>query len=250
MASLPPNDEAVTVAYVHSENVSHSWHLAMREMLAHDISHNRRVIAGGWIATRYGTGGIAKARNETVEAFLAQPFGWLMWVDTDMGFPGDGVDRLCQFADPVFRPIVGGLCFGMDVASDFDHTMTTRATIYDWAGDNHDSGLVVRNDYLPNELTRCTATGSAFVLVCRNVFVEVAKKFGPEWYSPMRYKSNRMVMGEDLSFCLRCGALNIPVHVHTGIKTTHHKAAWLSESLHQRLRAHHDPAGSGQREVG
>jgi hypothetical protein len=36
-------------------------------------------------------------------------------------------------------------------------------------------------------------------------------------------------MSEDLSLCLRAGALGIPVHVHTGVKTSHQKALWLAE---------------------
>jgi hypothetical protein len=38
------------------------------------------------------------------------------------------------------------------------------------------------------------------------------------------------MMGEDLSFCMRAGSLGIPVHVHTGVKTTHLKQLWLSEA--------------------
>src|SRR5262249_61075496 len=34
---------------------------------------------------------------------------------------------------------------------------------------------------------------------------------------------------EDLSMCLRAGALNIPIHVHTGVQTTHQKTLWLAE---------------------
>jgi hypothetical protein len=37
------------------------------------------------------------------------------------------------------------------------------------------------------------------------------------------------VLSEDLSLCLRAGALDIPVHVHTGVKTTHQKTLWLAE---------------------
>jgi hypothetical protein len=41
-------------------------------------------------------------------------------------------------------------------------------------------------------------------------------------------------MGEDLSFCLRAGAAGIPIHVHSGVRTTHFKPAWLGESDYWR----------------
>jgi hypothetical protein len=37
-------------------------------------------------------------------------------------------------------------------------------------------------------------------------------------------------VGEDLSFCMRATALDIPIHVHTGARTTHAKMTWLSET--------------------
>jgi hypothetical protein len=42
------------------------------------------------------------------------------------------------------------------------------------------------------------------------------------------------LIGEDLSFCLRAGALKIPIFVHTGVPTTHFKHFWLSEDDYWR----------------
>jgi hypothetical protein len=36
--------------------------------------------------------------------------------------------------------------------------------------------------------------------------------------------------GEDLSFCARLGACGIPVHVDTGVTTSHLKQLWVSEA--------------------
>ena len=35
------------------------------------------------------------------------------------------------------------------------------------------------------------------------------------------------LMGEDMTFCLRCAAADIPVHVHTGVKAGHMKTQML-----------------------
>ena len=38
-----------------------------------------------------------------------------------------------------------------------------------------------------------------------------------------------MWCGEDVSFCVRAAAAGFPIHVHAGVRTTHHKAVWVSE---------------------
>ena len=61
------------------------------------------------------------------------------------------------------------------------------------------------------------------------MFEKVEAAHGPVWYDRVPNTSTGQLMSEDLSFCLRAGALGIPVHVHTGVKVTHLKPVWLSE---------------------
>ena len=35
------------------------------------------------------------------------------------------------------------------------------------------------------------------------------------------------LVGEDLTFCLRCAAAGVPVHVHTGVRAGHMKTTML-----------------------
>jgi hypothetical protein len=60
------------------------------------------------------------------------------------------------------------------------------------------------------------------------VFERIGVKYGREWYH--RVPARDGSMGEDLSFCMRAAAMDIPIHVHTGVRTTHAKRIWLSES--------------------
>jgi hypothetical protein len=59
------------------------------------------------------------------------------------------------------------------------------------------------------------------------VFELIGTKYPGEWYH--RIPARDGAMGEDLSFCMRAQALDIPIHVHTGVRTTHAKRIWLSE---------------------
>jgi len=226
-------NDAVTVAYVHSNEVAHSWHMSLVEMFGWDLAHEGRIMRGGWLAMRCGTDGVPAGRNEAARRFLAEKDAdWLFWVDTDMGFAPDTIDRLLEVADPVERPIVGGLCFAQrETSADGmgGYRCSPRVTIFDWVrGDNDVQGFQGRTVFPANSVVQCAGTGSACILIHRSVLERIAGEFGPAWYERAPNPSGGLY-GEDLSFCIRAGALNIPIFVHTGVRTTHLKNLWLSD---------------------
>lgn len=235
----------VALAYVHGQEVAHSWHQSLMATIAHDVAHNQRLIGGGWLATKYGTGGIVAARNDTARQFThGMPHcDWLMWTDTDMGFEADAIDRLLEVADSESAPIVGGLCWMMrEVGPDGLGGMLVQPapTVFDWMTNTAEdgtevSGYTVVRDYPRDQLFQCAGTGSAFVLIHKSVFQRIEARFGQSWYSPVRNETSGAWISEDLSFCMRANALEIPVHVHSGVKTTHLKHLWLDERIADRL---------------
>jgi len=244
---LSDNDEAwdpsdaVTVAYVNHNEIAYSWHHSMVELIGYDLARKGRVLQGGYIAYRYGTDGLVDARNKAVEQFLTERDAqWLFWIDTDMGFTADTIDRLMEAADPVERPIVGGLCFTQrETAEDGLGGWRTKAapTVFDWVHEGDQQGFAVRWDYPRNAVTQCAGTGSACVLIHRSVFEKMFEKYGRSWYDRAFNSSMKQETSEDLSFCMRALALGIPVHVHTGVKTSHQKTVWLSENEYQEQRS-------------
>lgn len=225
--------DAVTVGYVHSNDVAYSWHHSMVEMVGYDMANEGRIVRGGYIAMRCGATGLVEARNKTVTEFLTQVAPWLLWLDTDMGFPADLCERLLDAADATERPVVGALCFTQrETEPDGMGGWRCRAvpTIFDWAKLSAGEGFLIRWDYPRDTLVRCAGTGSAAILVHRSVFSAIAAKYGPCWYDMAPNPTTGQLIGEDLSFCARAGALGIPVHVHTGVQTSHMKRLWLSEN--------------------
>lgn len=228
---------AVTVAYVHPDEVATSWHQSMMNLVGHDLGNQARIMRGGWVAARCSSAaGIPGARNEAVTNFLADGAAeWLFWVDTDMGFAGDTIDQLIAVADPVERPIVGGLCFAQKLHPDGMGGWRSAVvpTIYTWTSseESGETGFLSVTDYPANSLVKCAGTGSACILIHRSVFEKMAEKDGVgKWYDRVPNPTNGgKPIGEDLSFCLRAGALGIPVYVHTGVRTTHLKRVWLGE---------------------
>lgn len=229
--TTPSVRDAVTIAYVHDKEVAHSWHRSMLDLLLHDLSTTQRVMAGGFIAVRYSTGGIVKARNEAVAMFMSakQDSDWLFWSDTDMGFAEDTLDRLLAAADPVERPIMGALCFASkEIRPDGLNGYWTAPlpTVMDWkVTPSGEAGFAARFDYAPDSVVRCSGTGSACILIHRSVF----DKIGPDPYEPLRNPSTGELIGEDLSFCARASQNDIPIHVHTGVPTSHLKPVWMGE---------------------
>jgi GT2 family glycosyltransferase len=226
-------DGAVVVAYVHEKNVAASFHHCMIELIGWDLAHDARILRGGYLGWTCGTDGLTDSRNKVVAAFLRDGRAdWLFWIDTDMGFAPDTIDRLMAAADPVERPVVGGLCFTQrEEESDGMGGWRCRATptVFDWTAlDTGQMGFSVRWNYPPDQLVRCAGTGSACVLIHRSVFEKIQAEYGT-WYDRVQNTTMGRLMSEDLSLCLRAGALGIPVHVHTGVKTSHQKTLWLAE---------------------
>lgn len=225
----------VLVAYCHpATEVQHSFTTSLFHLANYDAAHHQRLFASaGPLMMRTGTGGLVDARNKIMAHFLDQSDEeWLWSVDTDMGFPANIVDLLVDAADPDAAPVVGALCFGLKMhESDGYGGYRTEPfpTLYGWdVGPDGWAGFRNAVDYPRNELVRVSGTGAACLLVHRTAAEKVRAEFGDEWFSPVRYPDGRFV-SEDLSFCYRLGVLQIPVHVHTGIRTTHAKTVWVGE---------------------
>jgi hypothetical protein len=229
--------DSVTLAYAHNGfEVTHSFSQSLLHLMLHDASHGCHIVEGGYVPTRCGTNGLVGARNLAVSTFLKVDKGdWLLWIDTDMGFEKDSVERLLAVADPVERPIIGGLCFGQKETDEdgfFGFRTSARATIFNWQkedGEDCPSKFTARAWYPPNTLVKCAGTGSAFILIHRSVFEKIAEQYGPTWYDQIPGDDGELI-GEDISFCIRANAIGVPIHVHTGIRTTHMKHLWLQEA--------------------
>lgn len=219
----------VVAAYLHAGDVSHSFHHSCRNLWIWDVTHHQRVT--GFIAQECGAGRITDGRNTAVHRFLATDSEWLLFVDADMGFEPDAVDQLVAVADPERRPVVGALCFGQrrGAAGPAGSVRLQQfPTIYQWVMGAGISGCAPMHEYPPNALVECDGTGAAFLLIHRSVFERMRESY-PEprpWFDEMIQQGRPF--GEDLTFCWRLRELDIPLHVHTGVQTSHYKTTYLT----------------------
>ena len=169
---------------------------------------------------------LSTGRNKLCADFLARPGApdWLFMVDTDMVLQADTVDRLIAAADPVEVPVLGGLCWSLDGGK-------RVPVMYELVEKEPGRLAFTRPARWPeNAVMRVSATGAACLLIHRSVLEVVAKTAGDvaaPWFRETAIGAPMALMGEDLTFCLRCAAAGIPVHVHTGVKAGHMKTTML-----------------------
>lgn len=218
----------------------------MRDLCLHDAMTSQRIIRPGGKELRHltGTGGIVTARNKVAASFLDDTDGeWLWFVDSDMGFAPDTVDRLVASADPVSRRVVGGLCFAQKDAGTGEHRAqryVITPTIYRWVERDDDVGFLPVEVYERDSLQRVGATGCACILIHRGVLHKIREQHGPVWFDPITHpgKGKSRTFSEDLSFCVRAAAAGEDLYVDTSVKTCHEKGGiFLDEYAYDRDRA-------------
>lgn len=238
----------VAVAYLHPGEVSHAFSMSLLKLMLHETA--RTGMPPFVFAQRCGTLGIVRGRNETTRDFLDRTTcEWLLWIDSDMGFAPDSLERLLRSADKYNRPILGGLCFGLRREETTPDTNAERfrmfPTIYGWREFDDRVGFEVRVDYPRDQVTAASATGAAFMLVHRRALDAIRQRDGDNWFTQVTHPVGPTEFSEDMSFCIRAAAANQAVHVHTGVKTCHDKGGiFLDENAWDRQQTLDAPAAA------
>ena len=228
----------VAVAYLHPGEVSHSFSMSLLKLMLHE--QHRTGMPPFVLAQRCGTLGLVQGRNDTTANFLDETrCRWLLWVDADMGFAPDSVERLIASADRKDRPVMGGLCFGLRREHTDPDTNAERfrtfPTIYAWREFHDRVGFEVHVDYPRDQVVPVSATGAAFMLIHRGALEKVRRNDGDNWFTQVTHPTGPTTFSEDMSFCVRMAAADIPVHVDTSVKTSHDKGGiFLDETTWDR----------------
>lgn len=181
-----------------------------------------------------GAGGLADARNQVTAHWLDNTDArWLWFVDSDMGFAADTLERLIDSSSEIDRFAVGALCFSWRLGAPDGmggYSAEPVPTMYGWDG----RGFRAVTDYKRDSVVRVAGTGAACLLLHRSAMETLRGGHGDNWFTPVRYPDGGM-LGEDLSLCYRLGEGGFGVHVDTSIKTTHAKTIWVGEQTWEAL---------------
>lgn len=223
----------VALAYMRFDTVTGNFLDSVMDLIAYDLSRSQRI--GVPIRTAVPSMGIIEGANKTVETFLAGDQEWLFWLDCDMGFAPDVLDRLMAAVDPIERPAVGALVFKyhhLERDNCNGVLAEERPVILDWGMDESgQQGFMCRRTYPENALIRCDATGMACAVIHRSVHEAILAEYGPVWHTPLPWPGNEGAMlGPDVSFWARAAQVDKPLHVHTGAHTNHAKTIFVSHA--------------------
>lgn len=138
-----------------------------------------------------------QARELAAKKCLEEGHEWLFFVDSDMTFPKDTLERLLSHN----KPIVSGLCFKREYPP--------RATLYR-ALDEDMNSLVNLVRWEP--LQRIDASGCACLLIRREVFEQVP----PPWFALSEWGN-----AEDISFFCRVRRAGIEAWADTTVQCGH-----------------------------
>jgi glycosyltransferase involved in cell wall biosynthesis len=223
----------VFLGYLHPNDLSASFHRSFMDLVLYDKMNPELNRLVSWGGVRAAATGLPEARNTIAKAMLESDAEWLLFVDADMGFDAWVLEQLLLVADENDLKLVGGLAFAYrEIMMDGMNGFRCRPlpTIYDY-GKDPVSGVEDfrgRAHYPVNQLVRVAATGCALVLIHRDVLQAVQDEYGETWFH--RLAGPTGLRGEDISFFVKTGALGFEAYVHTGIRTTHHKDKWVSET--------------------
>jgi GT2 family glycosyltransferase len=227
--------DKVSVVFLHPGEVKTTFFESFTRMLINDIYGAGRIISHnhGMIGKRCSAGGLVDGRNGGTRQMLESEADWLLFIDADMVFGQTLLEDLLAAADPDERPVVGALCFATrkDRAGPLGVTrFKCEPTMY------RAPDLAVMDEYPDNEMVRVGATGGACLLIHRSALETVREEFGDHWFDPVPITVGGF-FSEDLSFCIRLDKLEIPLYVHTGIKTAHDKGfVFYDEETYLRQR--------------
>jgi GT2 family glycosyltransferase len=212
--------DAAVIGYVHGGTVRAEFCASLLAACMEGATPVPQVLA-------VGSGpNISHARNVVCRQFLEQDAAdWLFMCDTDMWFPADTVSRLVAAADPAERPVVGALCFSQNTDNGGGEPYPT---MYELTERDGDLAFIRYKRWPEDAVMRVSGTGAAALLIHRRALEAVEKRAGDvvaPWFRESQTKT--ALMGEDLTFCLRCAAAGVPVHVHTGVRVGHMKTTML-----------------------
>jgi hypothetical protein len=236
---------SVVVGFLDAGRWSACFGLSYRDLCLHDIVASQRIVREGGKELRSltGSGGIPAGRNRVAKDFIDATDGeWLFFIDTDMGFAPDTVDRLVASAHPKYKPVMGGLCFALKRQKPGDfyaEKFRLAPTVYEYLETDDEVGFRPILDYKRDTAFQVAGTGAACLLIHRSALVKVRERHGDAWFDPLTHptgdKGKPRTFSEDLSFCVRLQGVDLPVHVDTAVKTCHEKGGvFLDEELFDR----------------
>ncbi len=146
------------------------------------------------------------SRNGLAKKAITEGFDYILWLDSDMEFPADLLERLMESG----KDYVSALYF--------KRRLPVSPVIYEkvgyYHGDDEVTPIAVPFASYPDSLFEVEGTGFGAVLLSVEALKKVVDRYGAP-FSPI------LGFGEDLSFCLRCKEVGVKMYCDPTIKAGH-----------------------------
>lgn len=167
---------------------------------------------------------IYDARNKLADQAIDGGYDRCLWLDSDMVFPADTMERLSAHLDSGLE-IVSGIYF--------TRKAPVMPVIYDNCGWYEANGKATPTahsylDYPENTLTEIDGMGFGCVMMSVPMLAEIRKQYGLP-FTPV------MGFGEDLSFCGRVIDSGRKIYCDTSIKCGHIAQSLVNEETYKTM---------------
>lgn len=168
------------------------------------------------------------SRNMLAAKALMNEYDRVLWIDSDMVFEADTLERLSEDMDKEGLDFVSALCF--------KRKNPTAPCVYSDIRYGPDGDGVIQadaetmKDYPEDSLFECAGAGFGLVLVSTKLLGTVWEKHGPP-FDPMPQ------MGEDLAFCYRARQEGYKLYCDSRVKTGHVGKRIYSEEDYKKQKA-------------
>ena len=145
---------------------------------------------------------LSAARNKVVETFLGSHYNWLLFLDSDVVPPADGIDRLMAHG----KKVISGLYH--QKGGEF---LPNMYTYKEWLPEKgqHDYNWIT--EWPRDETIEVDGVGAGFLLIHREVLEAIGKK---DWF---HFREG----GEDLAFCRQAKEKGYSIWVDTSVHCGH-----------------------------
>ena len=165
------------------------------------------------------------SRNKLVEQALKMESDYIFWLDSDMVFNPDILERMMKTMDE--HPeidVLSGLYFRRGAP----YTPVLFKKL-DFDFENMTVEFEDLTEY-PDELFEVPGCGFGCVLMKTDCLLDLASVYGPLWFSPMGN------VGEDCAFCIRAREQGYKIFCDPSVKLGHMAHVPITEGFYKQLK--------------